>query len=222
MTGSALPCKLGKKAYYKKNMSYSFNIKDIQKKTGLNERFIRRCLEGLKETFSSHISRGENNALLFDESALVLFDQIKQLKEQNLNIPEIRKRLDYQPGKGEKIGSKPDEQTLENLPEKLVKAEENSISHFYERLLEEKEKTHKAEMEAKSYQVQLDTQKAMIDALQSKLLLLTDGRDPEEVKKEIEAKEKRKNEILDRLGEFEGKWFKKKERKELLEELRAM
>ena len=204
-------------------MSYPFILKDIQKKTGLNERFLRRCLVDMRDVFEPHIGRGENNALLFDESALVLFDKIKQLKAGGLNIPEIRKRLGYRPGKPEKEGGETGSQTLVGFSEKPVKPdEETSVSRFYERLLEEKEKTHQAELEAKSYQLQMESKELEMKALKIQLYLLTDGRDPEEVKREEEEKRKKKKEILDRLEELEGRWFKGEERRKLLEELRRL
>jgi len=204
-------------------MSYPFILKDIQKKTGLNERFLRRCLVDMRDVFEPHIGRGENNTLLFDESALVLFDRIKQLKADGLNIPEIRKRLGYRPGKPEKEGGETGGQTLVGFLEKPVKPdEETSVSRFYERLLEEKEKTHQAELKAKSYQLQMESKELEMKAIKTQLYLLTDGRDPEEMKKEEEEKKRRKNEILDRLQEIEGKWFKGEERRRLLEELRRL
>ncbi len=82
-----------------------------------------------------------------------------------------------------------------------------------ERLLEEKEKT---------YQTQLNVQQMVIDTLKSNLNLLTDGRSPEEIKREAEEKGKVKKEIFEKLEEVEGKWFKAKERKELLERLKEL
>jgi hypothetical protein len=206
-------------------MATLFTLKEIQHQTGLKERFLRRCMDGLKDIFDPYITRGENNAILFNDSALVLFDRIKQLKEDDLTIPEIRRRLGYRaldkPGEesGETSG-----QRLVEVSDKVVKPdEERSVNQFYERLLEEREKTHEAELEARGYKVQLEAKQALIDVLQSKLQLLTDGRDPEEVRK-AEEKEKRrhKKEILDRLEELEGRWFKGRERKELIKRLREI
>ena len=189
-------------------MPYHYTINDIQEHTGLSINFLRRCLRDMKDIFDPHATRGNKNSIVFDDSALIVFDRIKQLKAQDgLTIPEIRKKLGYQPEKTDRDGSKTGGQTLPEDTSKHHQTEQdNLIKQLYERLLEEKDKT---------YQTQ-------ISALQSKLYLLTDGRDPEEVKKEEEEKRKKKKEILDRLEELEGRWFKGEERKKLIEELRRL
>ena len=181
-------------------------------------------MDGLRDILAPHITRGENNALLFNESALVVFDRVKQLKEDDLTIPEIRKRLGYRyAGKQGDESEGTSGQGLVEFSDKVVKDDaEISISEFYERLLEEKEKTHLAELEARGYRVQLETKQAQIDALQSKLQLLTDGRDPEEIKRSEEEKRRQKVDILNRLEELEGRWFKGSERKELIKRLREL
>ena len=224
MTTLALPCKPIKQVTFYFIMANLFTIKEIQQQTGLKERFLRRCMDGLKDIFDPYITRGENNAILFNESALVLFDRIKQLKEDDLTIPEIRKRLGYRPlDKPGEEGEQTSGQRLVEISDKVVKPdEEMSVSQFYERLLEEKEKTHEAELEARGYKVQLEAKQALIDALQSKLQLLTDGREPEEVRRADEEKRRQKKEILARLEELEGRWFKGGERKELIKRLREI
>ena len=189
-------------------MPYHYTINDIQEHTGLNINFIRRCLRDMKDIFDPHTTRGDKNSIVFDDSALILFDRIKQLKEQDgSTIPEIKKKLGYQPEKTNKEDGKTWVQTLPEDTSKHHQTEQdNLVKQLYERLLEEKDKT---------YQTQ-------ISALKTQLYLLTDGRDPEEVKKEAEEKRKRKVEILDRLQEIEGRWFKGEERKKLLEELRGL
>jgi len=54
------------------------------------------------------------------------------------------------------------------------------------------------------------------------LNLLTDGRSPDEIKKEAEEKRKRKKEIFDQLEELKDRWFKGKEKQALIDELRSL
>ena len=150
-------------------MAYHHSIKDIQKHTGLNIHFIRRCLIQMKDIFDPHTAKGgNNNAILFDDNALVIFDNIKQLKVSNgLTLPEIRQRLDNTLLKVDK-GYESDEQRLLNqrlIVNKLDNYE--VVKELYERLLEERDK---------SYQTEIKGYKSTIDALQSRLQLLTDGR----------------------------------------------
>ena len=215
-------------------MSYHHTIQDIHKATGLTANFIRRCAWEMKEVFDQHTTRGENNTILFDNNALSIFDQIKQLKEQGLTIPKIQEKLDYKPLKPCKTDSKSAYETLLNQVVKPLEPEMQDFSfQFYEPLLEEKEKTHKAELEAKSYQIQLEEKEKVykthlqakqveIEAIKSKLQVLTDGRDPEEVKRAEEEKRRQKVEILNRLEDLEGRWFKGNERKELIKRLREL
>lgn len=215
-------------------MSYHHTIQDIHKATGLTANFIRRCAWEMKEIFDQHTTRGENNTILFDNNALSIFDQIKQLKEQGLTIPKIQEKLDYKPLKPCETDSKSAYETLLNKTVKPLKPEMQDFSfQFYERLVEEKEKTHKAELEAKSYQIQLEEKEKVyethiqakqveIDAIKSKLLLLTDGRAPEEIKREAEHRAQEKKEIFSRLDELDGRWFKGSERKELIKRLKEL
>ncbi len=193
-------------------MSYHLTIKDIQKQTGLKDNFIRRCLSHMKDIFEPHISRGENNTLLFDDSVYPLFNRIKQLKENdNLTLPEIERRLGYKPVKSD---DKADNDGYQTLPNQLAKPDDiDTVIALYERLLQEKDKT---------YQTHLEAQQAVIDTLKSHVNLLTDGRSPDEIKKEAEEKRKRKEEILDQLEELKDRWFKGKERQALIDELRSL
>ena len=112
-----------------------------------------------------------------------------------------------EPEKTDKSSGKTGGQTvIEDASKSYQTEQESLVKQLYERLLEEKDKT---------YQTQ-------ISAFQTQLYLLTDGRNPEEVKKEEEVKKKKKKDILDRLQELEGKWFCGKERRQLLEELREL
>ena len=196
-------------------MAYHHTIKDIEKKTGLNISFIRRCLTHMKEIFDPCTAKGgNNNAIMFDDNALVIFDRIKQLKSNNsLTLPEIKQRLSDALLEVNKP-SENDAQTLTNETINVIKPRDHEfIKELYERLLDEKDKSHQTEIKA---------HKTMIDALQSKLKLLTDGRDPEEIKREAERLAQEKKEIFSRLEELEGRWFKSSERKELIKRLREL
>ena len=202
-------------------MPYHLTVKDIRKHTGLTINFIRRCLKEMPAVFTPHTARGENNTLLFDDNVYPLFDRIKQFKEQDkLTLPEIKKRLNYEPMKPDDLPDKLPSQTLSNRPikpyETVSESSErgqNIIKELYERLLEERDK---------SYQILLNEKQQVIDSLKGSLNLLTDGRSLEEIRKEAEVKKKRKTEILDRLEELEGRWFKRQEKAALLQELRDL
>ena len=200
-------------------MSYHLTLKDIQKQTGLKDTFIRRCLSNMKDIFEPHLSRGENNALVFDDNASALFDRIKQLKENdNLTLPEIKKRLGYKPIKPDDKVHHTEYQSVLSPP---VKPHETyTEKELIDKVLEEKERL--LQEKDKSYQAQLKAQQMRIEELQSRLHLLTDGRRPEDMKREAEEKGRLKKEIFEKLEDLEGKWFKAKERKELVARLKEL
>ena len=64
-------------------------LKEISKQTGLSPNFIRLCKTKLNDILNPYIHRGNKNKLLFDESAVMLFDKIRNLKEEGLYISDI-------------------------------------------------------------------------------------------------------------------------------------
>ncbi|MBF0467169.1 MAG: hypothetical protein HQK94_19045 [Nitrospirae bacterium] len=193
-------------------MSYKHTLADIQAHSGLKLNFIRRCLSEMKEVFKPHISKGENNSILVDDSTFVLFDQIKQLKQNGgLSLPEIKSKLNYELVKPNEAPSQSGCETLSNQPVKPD--EETAIKGLYERLLEEKER---------GYQALLNAKNEVIASLQSQVRLLTDGRDPEVIRREVEEKRKRRAEIVAEIERIEGHLFKSKKRKRLFEELKSL
>ena len=64
-------------------------LSEISKKTGLSQNFIRLCKAKLGDILRPYIYRGEKNKLLFDESAVMLFDKIRSLKEEGLSLADI-------------------------------------------------------------------------------------------------------------------------------------
>jgi len=64
-------------------------LSEISKKTGLSQNFIRLCKAKLGDILRPYIYRGEKNKLLFDESAVMLFDKIRSLKDDGLLLDDI-------------------------------------------------------------------------------------------------------------------------------------
>jgi hypothetical protein len=112
-------------------------IRDISKHHGLKERFVRRCLEALNDVFTPHITRGKQNAILLDDSAFVIFDKIKQLKDKNLSTTEISKAIKETMGNTMEIKEK--HSVNDGNQSGKLKAEENKdipISDYVRELLE--------------------------------------------------------------------------------------
>ncbi|MBF0339246.1 MAG: hypothetical protein HQL05_15615, partial [Nitrospirae bacterium] len=73
------------------------------------------------------MTKGDKNSLLFNESALILFDKIKQFKTDEITITEIRKRLGYSPEKQSANGYQTPHQNIQNIPEPLAKRNQKSL-----------------------------------------------------------------------------------------------
>ena len=64
-------------------------LSEISKKTGLSQNFIRLCKAKLGDILTPYVYRGEKNKLLFDESAVMLFDKVRSLKDEGLSLADI-------------------------------------------------------------------------------------------------------------------------------------
>ena len=70
-----------------------YTIEQIVDHTGLKLKFVRKCVNRFKPFLEPYMQRGDNNRILFNSSGLMVFDQIKQLKEQALTLPKIEQNL---------------------------------------------------------------------------------------------------------------------------------
>ena len=64
-------------------------LNEVSKKTGLSQNFIRLCKTKLGDILNPYVFRGDKNRLLFDDSALLIFDKIRKLKDDGLSIADI-------------------------------------------------------------------------------------------------------------------------------------
>jgi DNA-binding transcriptional MerR regulator len=64
-------------------------LPEVSNKTGLSQNFIRLCKTKLGDILNPYIYRGKKNKLLFDESAIMLFDKIRSLKDDGLSLADI-------------------------------------------------------------------------------------------------------------------------------------
>jgi len=149
-----------------------FTVEKIAKDTGLTISFIRKCFKNMgDDILKPHYTKGDCNQILFTESGYVIFDQIKQLKAQGLNINVIKERLERQFTQG----YKQDETTNgENLFNPIT-----TSLNMFNRLLEEKEVRMK---ELAEHQQRVSELERLSDHLKGQLLYITDGKSPEEYK----------------------------------------
>lgn len=158
-------------------MTQSHTIQDVGEYTGLKIDFIRKCIKHLSAILEPYISRGDKNCMLFDSNALVIFDQVKQLKERGFILNSIEQELSKQLPNMQQDSTKQPIQTQPN----------SEKDKYLEMLINELKEIHKTVLLAKDETIQ--TQRLQINTLEKQILLLTDGRSPEEIKREQEDRE---------------------------------
>ena len=97
-----------------------FTIEQISERTGMSIHVLRKYINRLKPYLEPYIARGENNRIFFTAPGLIVFDNIKQFKEQGMALPSIKKELDKLSGPDVQSGS----QSVESVP----KEEKPSVS----------------------------------------------------------------------------------------------
>ena len=193
-------------------MATRYTLEDIASHTGAKVELLRSFYQDLKPILEPFSSRGDKNRLYFDASGFKVFEQAYQMKtKQGMTRAEIKGKLTEELQNSNQIDNKTHQNSNQtaNVPLFILEKLEEASNKVFE-------------AERRSYKAQLEAKQQVIDSLKGSLNLLTDGRSLEEIRKEAEAKKKRKTEILDRLEELEGRWFKRKEKEELIQELREL
>lgn len=181
-------------------MDTFYTIKEISRTTGLKEQFIRRCIMESAGKFDKYIvSRGKNNTIHFDSNAMVLFDKIKQKKENGQVIPDIISWLFHENMSETSIETK-NNQNETSLDKNILK----SFEEMYKQVILAKDETIK-------------TKDEHIKSLESKILLLTDGREPQVVKMEYQKKQEDFIKMEYSLKENSSKLLEQNEKNVLLE-----
>lgn len=196
-----------------------YSIKDISERTGLKITFIRRCLTILQDLFKPHIKRGNFNQILIDPNGLVIFDKIKQMKEQKLSLPEIKIHFE-QISKGTETREANEMQT----PMQPVMQGDQAL-YYVEKILEtqqtlnEEKDKHLQEVREKEETIRELIRKN--EALTGTLKMLPEGKSPEEIRKEYTQQQLTKQEAARIIGELKTTTgiLKGKRRKELVKQL---
>lgn len=155
-------------------MNYDKTVKDVAQYTGLDYHYILKCVRELPDVFTAEIAeRGDNNSLLFNSNAISIFDRIKQMKEGNQSLKSMR--LFFQ-------------NTFNQNDKSPIKSIENENQNELTKVLLEKlDEANKQAFNA--FKETIKTKDDQIRTLESKILLLTDGKEPQVVKAEYEKKQ---------------------------------
>jgi hypothetical protein len=174
-------------------------VNDIIDYTGLKYDYIIRCIKELDFILKPYIKRGDKNTLLFDSNAAVIFDKIKQYKEQKFSLGTIKKKL---------------LNDLQNTPEETTKQDVNStdqnlITMIFDKIEESNRKSLELILTTKDQVI--EAQKSENNELRKQILLITDGRQPEEVKAEYVKKEVEIQVLKNKTEEIEKQLKQEKE-----------
>jgi len=206
-----------------------FTIDYIAKNMGLTVAFIRKCLKQLDSILKPHCIRGDSNQIMFTENGYIIFDQIKQLKEKGLNINAIKAHLEQQLNSDSQQIDKAIQDDIVNplltdinLLKRLFKEKELRLTERLEHQQRIFELEHLSQHQQRITELQ-----HLSDHLKGQLLYLTDGRTPEEVKKQWQQEQLDKQRIawiLKELESLEGifsvvNYFKRKKLYKELQEL---
>ena len=155
-------------------MTYTNTIQHIKELTGLKEPFIRKMFLELNDLFKPYVKRGNNNSLLFDSNAMMIWDKVKQLKEQNLSFDDIKNDLTKSILNETNKNQFQSEYNLEQTnTSDLILTE---VKTMYKELLVSKDQT-------------ITAKDMLIDSLNNKMLLLTGGKEPDVMLQEQRQKD---------------------------------
>ena len=187
-------------------------LPEVAATTGLSLSFVRKCLNRMPEVFKKYRHQGLNNAIQLEDSALVIFQQISDLKAQGYNLPTIMKEFAKSglPGTDKPVSKPAQTVQTEGNP-----TEPNIALEFYEKLDQERKRTLE-EKEARM-QIQFD-----LYALKTGLKLLTDGKtdDVEKARAGINHRRLKRAEIIGKLETLS--FWQASKRKKLLTELKSL
>ena len=216
---------------------YQYTLEDIQNRTGLRRDFINKCNAGLSDLLSRFRTKGDKNKILYDDDGLRMWDVIKQHKEKGANIPQIREHLEKVVPPTLQTSEQSDEVSTEALqfdPQTLQSMVGKSAPNDTQVLVNAMLQMHQQHLgdRDKGHQEIQGALKGQIQALEKQMLLLTDGRTPEEVRQELrEATEdrvelgrlrqtnQRAQELVAELEGLTGKWWKGKRLREIVNQL---
>jgi len=208
-----------------------FTVQYIANDMGLTVSYVRKCVQQLDGILKHHYVRGDFNQIQFTQSGYIIFDQIKQLKEQGLSITAIKERL-------EQPHSTQDKQS-ETIDQNIFNHIESSDLHFLNKLFQEKEARLKEktehqqliiEIERRSLKEKEEHQQRIFELehlsshLKEQLLYITDGKSPDEYKSAWYQEQIEKQHLREQLSNLtDGKppeEFKKQLQQEQLEKQR--
>jgi len=192
-----------------------YTTKDVIEKHHFTPDFLYKCLKRLNRIFQGHITRGNNNARLFSSEAMNIFDIIAQRKQDGQSITEIEDFLLQ--------GHQPVTTENERDIEPVVTADATVLTDIIH-LVKQHRQELKQELEKQIRLVEVikDMQRENL-TLKNSMKLLTDGRNPEQVRQEWFEQQKREIQTFLKVRELQSAGFMQwRKRRKILRELAGL
>lgn len=165
--------------------TYPHSYKDLAKLSGLKENYIRRVMGAAPELRDRYSIKGSNNAIRFSGDALAFLVEVANYKAKDWSLSDTIKSLVRdlsEPDKSLLVSQgkpvRPESFTSPDYVIQSLTASHDKVIASHERILEAKEET-------------LREKEARISDLKHQLLLLTDGKSPEQIQQERKTEAER-------------------------------
>jgi len=227
--------------------NYKMKINYLAEQTGLTRKYIDKCYSKFPDLLKETRARMHDGApWMYDGNALIIFRQIRDLRDQQKDLPAIRGFLQKELGKQETTHEKGEE--AEENPggnrdgtgkKNQSETEPNTTQVFVSAIKDMQTDFLKVSEGARDREVRAKDE--VIQVLRSQFLLLEESheekkRQEKERKEEIEKlrvenekkeeekqqKAKQRQEIISKIEALEGKWFVKKKRAKALIDLKEL
>ena len=173
---------------------FVYSLQDIVEQTGLDRKWVDRFYEKFPHLLALYRKKKENNKIFYNQSGLAVWMQVTEMKAAGNAPTAIGKMLDHEMGNVREVVESGGETSRKNAGT----VQESGVSQMWADKLE------------KAWKTAWETERKRSEALESKMLLLTDGRSVEEVRTARERLKKyneQRSQLINAMLENENKWW---------------
>ena len=191
---------------------FVYSLQDIVEQTGLDRKWVDRFYEKFPHLLAPYRQKKENNKIFYNQSGLAVWMRVTEMKAAGNAPTAIGKMLDHEMGNVREVVESDGETSRKNAGN----VQESGVVQMWAEKLE------------KAWERACETERKRNEALESKMLLLTDGRPPEEVRAEWNQKrkqEKQRVKLLSELDTLQRRWTffdKPRRQKEIVQQLKDL
>ena len=190
---------------------FVYSLQDIVEQTGLDRKWVDRFYEKFPHLLAPYRQKKENNKIFYNQSGLAIWMRVTEMKAAGNAPTAIGKMLDHETGNVREVVESDGETRRKNAGN----VQESGVAQMWAEKLE------------KAWKTAWETERKRSEALESKMLLLTDGRSPEEVRAEWNQKrehETQRAKLLSELDTLQRRWIfdKTRRQKQIVQQLKDL